>query len=63
MKSGKFDWQDGFAAFTVSESQDPAVRHYIQNQAEHHHRQVFQEEFRTLLERHGIEFEERYLWV
>jgi hypothetical protein len=58
----KFGWQDGYGAFTVSESQVKAVRRYIKNQKTHHRRRTYQDEFRALLVRHGIEFEERYLW-
>jgi REP element-mobilizing transposase RayT len=63
MKLRKFGWQEGYAAFTVSESQVPAVREYIRNQAEHHRKQTYQEEFVALLERHGIEYDPRYLWA
>ncbi len=62
VKMRKFGWQDGYAAFSVSESQIASVRRYIQDQKKHHRRQSFQEEFRALLEKHGIDFEERYLW-
>ena len=62
MKLRKFGWQEGYAAFSVSESQAPAVREYIQTQEEHHRKQTFQEEFIALLERHGIEYDPRYLW-
>lgn len=58
----KFGWQDGYAAFTVSESQVTPVRQYIQQQEMHHRGLSYQDEFRTLLQRHGIEFDERYLW-
>jgi putative transposase len=58
----KFAWQDGYCAFTVSESQVKAVRRYIKNQKTHHRSRTFQEEFRELLVRHCIEFDERYLW-
>lgn len=57
-----FQWQAGYAAFTVSESVRPTVIEYIQNQAEHHRRQGFQAELRTLLIKHGIDFDEKYLW-
>ncbi len=63
MKMRKFGWQDGFAAFSVSESQAESVRRYIRNQESHHQRKSFQDEFRTLLDKHGIDYEERYLWV
>jgi putative transposase len=62
MKLRKFAWQDGYAAFTVSKSQAPAVRKYIKNQERHHQRVGFQEEFVQLLRRHEIEFDERYIW-
>jgi putative transposase len=58
----KFAWQDGYAAFSVSESQIKIVRRYIKNQKSHHRRQSFQDEYRALLVRHGIEFDERYIW-
>jgi REP element-mobilizing transposase RayT len=57
----KFGWQDGYAAFSVSPSQVAQVRRYIKNQAEHHRRQTFQEEFRALLDRHGIPYDERFV--
>jgi REP element-mobilizing transposase RayT len=57
-----FGWQDGYSAFTVSRSNLPAVIAYIQGQREHHRAKSFQEEYRELLKRHGIEFDERYTW-
>ncbi len=62
MKYRKFGWQEGYAAFSVSESQVPAVREYIRKQEEHHRKQTYQEEFVALLERHGIEYDPKYLW-
>ena len=61
-KLQNFAWQDGYGAFTVSKSAIPDVTTYIQNQREHHKRQSYKEEFLTLLHRHEIEYEERYLW-
>jgi putative transposase len=58
----RFSWQEGYAAFSASESQAIAVRRYIRNQAAHHRRQSFQEEFVSMLERHGVEYDPRYLW-
>ena len=58
----KFAWQEGYSAFTVSESQVSRVRAYIQDQAEHHRASDFQSELRELLSRHGIEFDEQFLW-
>ncbi|HEV8711210.1 MAG TPA: IS200/IS605 family transposase [Candidatus Binatia bacterium] len=54
-------WQDGYGAFTVSKSNLPEVLKYVENQRTHHHTRTFQEEFRALLDRHGIEYNERYL--
>lgn len=62
LKFRKFGWQEGFAAFSVSESQVPTVRQYIRNQAEHHQRHTFQEEYVELLDRHGIQYDPQYLW-
>ncbi|MGH7964060.1 MAG: IS200/IS605 family transposase [Candidatus Binatia bacterium] len=58
----KFGWQDGYGAFTVSQSQVPHVRRYIRDQKRHHHEANFQNEMKTLLERHGVEYDERYVW-
>ncbi len=62
LKIRKFAWQEGYGAFTVSESQVAAVRVYIQNQKRHHARKSYQDEFRELLARHSIDFDEKYLW-
>ena len=61
-RADRFAWQTGYGAFTVSESQVPAVRRYIESQEEHHREMTFKEEFLALLERHGIEYDEKYLW-
>ncbi len=57
-----FYWQAGFGAFSVSQSKVESVREYIAMQDEHHHERTFQDEFRDLLIRHEIEFDERYVW-
>ncbi len=57
-----FAWQDGYAAFTVSESQLSVVADYIRSQRIHHAKVEFQEEFRAALQKHGVEFDERYVW-
>jgi REP element-mobilizing transposase RayT len=62
MKLRKFGWQEGYGAFSVSESQVPAVTNYIRDQEEHHRKQTFQEEYVVLLKKHGIEYDEKYLW-
>ena len=61
-RHARFGWQEGYAAFSVSESQVIAVRRYIRNQAAHHRRQSFREEFVAMLERHGVEYDPQYLW-
>jgi REP element-mobilizing transposase RayT len=58
----KFEWQDGYGAFTVGESIIKSVKRYIQNQEEHHMKFDFETEFKSLLEMSGIEFDEKYLW-
>jgi REP element-mobilizing transposase RayT len=57
-----FAWQEGYAAFTVSESQFDAVERYIGSQEEHHRCQSFQEELIEFLKAHRVEYDERYLW-
>ena len=57
-----FHWQGGYAAFSVSESQVERVRTYIRGQREHHAKTGFQDELRALLNRHHIDYDERYLW-
>jgi putative transposase len=57
-----FFWQGGYGAFTVSRSVIDAVAGYIERQEEHHRRQTFQDEFIEMLKRHGVEYNERYLW-
>jgi REP element-mobilizing transposase RayT len=59
---GGFAWQAGYGAFTVSYSALDSVRRYLASQKEHHRVRTFQEEFRALLARHEIEFDERYVW-
>jgi len=57
----RFAWQSGYGAFSVSESQAGAVKQYIARQKEHHRRRTFREELVELLQKHGVEFDERYL--
>jgi putative transposase len=57
-----FAWQGGYGAFSVSESRRSAVMRYIQDQAQHHRRILFQDELRGLLKNHRVEFDERYMW-
>ena len=57
-----FQWQSGYGVFSVSQSQAPQVVEYIANQDEHHQQRTFQEELRLLLEKHGLPYDERYVW-
>jgi REP element-mobilizing transposase RayT len=57
-----FEWQAGYGAFSVSQSQSERVERYVESQVEDHRRLGFQDEFRQLLRRHHVEFDERYLW-
>lgn len=57
-----FAWQQGYGAFSVSPSQVPAVRKYIENQAEHHRKQSFEEEFTALLTHCGIEYDPQFVF-
>jgi REP element-mobilizing transposase RayT len=57
-----FAWQEGYSAFSVSPSQEPAVKKYIANQAQHHAGEDFKSELLRLLRAHGVEFDERYVF-
>ena len=57
-----FAWQSGYGAFTVSHSQVPLVRRYIERQEEHHRAVPFKVEFIALLDRHEVEYDERYVF-
>jgi len=57
-----FFWQRGYGTFSVSPSQLEAVMQYIDTQHEHHGTRTFQEEYRELLHKHGLDFDERYVW-
>lgn len=55
-------WQDGYGSFSVSQSNLESVREYLANQEEHHRKLSFQDEFRELLRRHQISWDEMYVW-
>jgi len=57
-----FQWQNGYGAFSVSQSQVKHVCRYVDGQVEHHRTMSFQEEFRLFLKRYGIEYNEQYVW-
>ena len=58
----KFSWQRGYGVFSVSQSELARVQAYIQNQASHHKRMNYKDEFLELIKRHRINFDEKYLW-
>lgn len=57
-----FAWQAGYGAFSVSASMVDDVKRYVRCQAEHHRESSFQDEFRELCRRHGVDLDERYAW-
>jgi len=57
-----FYWQDGYGAFSVNPSETDAVINYIANQKAHHGRNTFQDEYRMLLNKYQVEYDERYVW-
>ena len=61
LKYEKFAWQSGYAAFSVSQSQVDTVIAYIRNQAEHHKKHSFKDEYLNFLRLHKIEYDERYV--
>jgi putative transposase len=61
-KYRKFEWQDGYGAFSVSASQREAVIRYIDRQKAHHRKRTFEEEFLEFLDKHGVEYDPRYIF-
>jgi putative transposase len=57
-----FAWQNGYGIFSIGFSQIGSVQDYIAGQEEHHRKTSFQDEFRQLLRRYEIAFDERYVW-
>ena len=58
----EFAWQRGYGAFSIGQSSTLALKNYIQNQEKHHKKISFQDEFRSLLRKYQIAFDERYVW-
>jgi putative transposase len=57
-----FHWQGGYGIFSISPAHRQALEEYIANQAEHHRKVTFQDEYRRLLRKYGVEIDERYVW-
>ncbi len=60
--SPTFAWQRGYGAFSVSQSHVAPVTSYIEKQEQHHRTMTFEEEFRLILKRYRVAYDERYLW-
>ena len=58
----KFYWQRGYGMFSVGPKDRDQAEHYVRNQEKHHRRTSFQDEYRAMLTRYGIEFDEQYVW-
>jgi len=59
---GRFEWQQGFGAFSYARSQISDVIEYIQNQEAHHQKRTFLDEYRNLLEEFDVEYDSRYIF-
>lgn len=59
---GRFGWQNGYGAFSVSKSNLKNVIKYIENQEEHHYNKSFKDEYISLLKKHGIEYDVKYIF-
>jgi REP element-mobilizing transposase RayT len=57
-----FYWQNGFGAFSVGYKQVEPVLNYIANQKEHHQKTKFKDEYRNILQKNEVEFNEQYVW-
>lgn len=57
-----FAWQEGYGAFSISQSLISVILQYIANQQEHHKKHDYQEEFLAILKKHQIEYDPRYVW-
>ena len=57
-----FYWQNGYGAFSVNPSQVETVIAYIANQHQHHSKKNFQDEYRAILKKYQVEFDEKYVW-
>jgi REP element-mobilizing transposase RayT len=57
-----FQWQSGYGAFSIGQSNVVALKNYIAGQKEHHRHKSFEEEYRNFLEKYGVAYDEKYLW-
>jgi REP element-mobilizing transposase RayT len=61
-KYHSFAWQNGYGAFSISASHQSALENYISNQKEHHKKNSFKDEFRIILQKYNVSYDEKYLW-
>ena len=59
---GKFQWQEGFGAFSYAQSQLDTVITYINNQEQHHQKTTFKDEYLDLLQKFNVEYDDKYLF-
>jgi len=57
-----FSWQRGYGGFSISQSNIDIVKKYIDNQEEHHKKVTFKDEFRMLLKKYNVSYDEKYVW-
>ena len=57
-----FQWQAGYGAFSIGQSNVEALKRYIAEQKVHHRRKTFEEEYRGFLKKYGVDYDERYVW-
>ena len=57
-----FHWQRGYGAFSIGQSNVPALKRYIRIQKQHHRNVTFQDEYRKFLKAYGIDYDEKYVW-
>lgn len=60
--SSKFHWQQGYGVFSIGPAHISPLKKYIAYQEEHHRKETFKDEFRRLLLKYGVEYDERYVW-
>jgi REP element-mobilizing transposase RayT len=63
LNRARFEWQDGFGAFSYSRSQVHAVCNYIENQQAHHRKKTFRQEYISFLKKFEVPYDERYLFT
>jgi REP element-mobilizing transposase RayT len=63
LTEGRFNWQEGYAAFTYQSSDIKPIRKYICSQPEHHQTKTFKQEYIEFLTAQGIDFDERYIFL